>query len=179
MEIFIPSILALLGALGGSIIPIFMNQRHVERKTKQKRLEYALEMIVKAKTARDFLLFPANITKQFDIYLSNKNSKELRKKRFLNQVENYFEILDEARQAVGILSIYRLDALDPSWQTATRFADDLDRIHAELMRLTEKEKIMMPTAHPMSDFTTQEFHSHIRTSDNRRMQLPVRSPKRE
>lgn len=132
MEIWIPGVLALIGALSGVLLTTYLARATKRSDARRERLEEALRCVVLAITAQNFSTW-IGMTNQPD-FVSEDDVHEVERKMYVQNLEKNFLTIREARHAVALLVADGIDVGD-TWRVEEAFARDLEAVYARLRNL--------------------------------------------
>ena len=137
MEVWIPGVLALVGALAGVLLSNYLSRRSRWEDDRRKRLEEALRSVVLAIAARHFSTRAGMIGKPESVEASH--IEELERQMYIDNVERIFVTLRGARQAVALLVADGID-IGESWRSDETMQDDIERVYQVLVDVNDSAK---------------------------------------
>lgn len=101
MEVWIPGLLALVGALAGVVLTNLLARATKRADAKRQRLEDALRCVVLVIAAQDFMTW-FGINNQ-PAWVSDDDVHDIERKMYLKNLEQLFVTCREARHAIALL----------------------------------------------------------------------------
>lgn len=132
MEIWVPGVLALVGALTGVLLSTYLARATKRGDARRERLEDALRCVVLAIAAQNFSTW-IGMTGQPG-FVSEGDVHEVERKMYVQNLEKTFLSIREARHAVALLVADGIDVGD-SWRVEEAFARDLEAVYERLRSL--------------------------------------------
>jgi len=131
MEIWIPGVLALIGALSGVLLSTYLARSTKKQEVRRTRLEEALRAVVLALAARNFATSAGFAGRPGSV--TDEDLVELQRRIYLDNIARMFSTLREARQAVAVLVADGIE-VGESWRGDEEMQADMERVHSLLLR---------------------------------------------
>ena len=137
MEVLIPGVLALVGALAGVLLSNFLSRQSKAQDDRRARLEEALRCVVLAISAKHFAT-RAGYTGKPE-WVDESHIREFERLNYLANIERIFITLREARQAVAILVADGVNVGD-SWRGDEEMQAEMENVYDRLVSALERTK---------------------------------------
>lgn len=131
IEVWLPGVLALVGALGGVLLSTWLARRFKGTDDRRRRLEDAYRAVVQAISVAHFALQIK--TQEQPLFVTDEELRGMHSRQYLRNLELLAEALREAKHAVGLLIPDGIDVGD-SWRGDKEMEADLERLYVLLSR---------------------------------------------